>query len=113
LTALIEGDDVLAVTEPVMAEVLVGARSDRREEDLRDLLSTFRLLAFVAPLDFEGSVRVYRACRERGVTPRGLVDCMIAAVAIRHDAALLTADRDIARIAGVMDLRLDPASVTS
>ncbi len=38
-------------------------------------------------------------------------DCLIAAVAIRHRAALLTADQDLARIATVMDLQLDPASV--
>jgi predicted nucleic acid-binding protein len=29
--------------------------------------------------------------RQAGITPRGLVDCLIAAVAKRHEAALLAA----------------------
>lgn len=110
MAALVGDPSLLATTEPVVMEVLAGARDDARETDLRRLLDRFRLLRFDAGVDFDGAVRIYRSCREAGVTPRGLLDCLIAAVAIRHGAALLTADRDLARIATVMDLRLDPAS---
>lgn len=110
MAALVGDPSLLATTEPVVMEVLAGARDDARETDLRRLLDRFRLLRFDAAVDFDGAVRIYRSCREAGVTPRGLLDCLIAAVAIRHGAALLTADRDLARIATVMDLRLDPAS---
>ena len=111
MAALMGEPQTLAVTEPVMIEILAGARDDRREADLRRLLDRFRLLGFDPAADFDGAVRIYRSCRQAGVTPRGLVDCLIAAVAIRHRAALLTADQDHARIAAVMDLRLDAASV--
>ncbi len=110
MAELVGERDLLATTEPVVMEVLAGARDDAREADLRRLLDRFRLLRFDAAAEFDGAVRIYRSCREAGVTPRGLLDCLIAAVAIRHGAALLTADRDLARIATVMDLRLDPAS---
>lgn len=100
----------LATTEPVLMEVLAGAKDDQREDDLRRLLSRCSLLAFDPAADFEGAVRIYRSCRKAGVTPRGLIGCLIAAVAVRHDAALLTADLDLSRIGEVMDLRLDPAS---
>lgn len=110
LAELVGEPSVLATTEPVVMEVLAGARDARREADLRRLLDRFRLLRFDAAADFDGAVRVYRSCREAGVTPRGLLDCLIAAVAMRHRATLLTADHDLARIATVMDLRLDPAS---
>ena len=110
MAALVREPDLLATTEPVVMEVLAGARDDRREADLRRLLDRFPLLRFDPAADFDGAVRIYRSCRESGVTPRGLLDGLIAAVAIRHRAALLTADRDLARIATVMDLRLDPAS---
>ena len=60
---------------------------------------------------FDGAVRVYRSCRSRGVTPRGLIDCMIAAVALAADVPVLAHDRDLARIAEVMDLRLDEATL--
>jgi len=99
------------VSEPVTAEVLAGARSDRRERDLRRLLLRFDLLPFDAALDFEGATRIYRGCRRVGVTPRGLLDCMIAAVALRHGADLLAHDADLARIATVVPLSLDPATL--
>jgi len=45
------------------------------------------------------------------VTPRGIVDCMIASVARRHGAALLAHDVDIGRVATVVGIDLDHASL--
>ena len=45
--------------------------------------------------------RASTAVRQAGITPRGLVDCMIAAVALRHEAALLLRRRSIARVCGI------------
>src|SRR5215216_2711734 len=78
---LIAEEGPLSVTEPVVMEVLAGARSDQRELDLRHLLLRFRLLRFDAAADFHAAARIYRRCRAVGFTPRGMVDCMIAAVA--------------------------------
>src|SRR6266487_1282961 len=97
----------VAVTEPVIMEVLAGARSDAREADLRRLLLRFQLFRFEAVTDFEGAARIYRRCRQAGITPRGLVDCMIAAVARRHQATLLTCDADLNRVARVIGIELD------
>jgi hypothetical protein len=94
-------------TEPVIMEVLAGARSDAREADLRRLLLRFHLYRFDPAADFEGAARIYRRCRQAGMTPRGLVDCMIAAVAWRHEATLLTCDVDIDRVARVIGIELD------
>ena len=110
ITDLIAGDGELAVTEPVVMEVVAGARDARRELDLRRLLGRFELLRFDAASDFDGAARIYRRCRSAGVTPRGMVDCMVAAVAWRHGAALLSADRDLGRVAEVMQIEL--ATVT-
>jgi len=101
----------LCVTEPVAMEVLAGARSDQREADLRRLLLRFDLLRFDAAADFDGAQRIYRRCRAAGVTPRGMVDCMIAAVARRHGAAILAHDGDIDRVARVVGIELDGASL--
>lgn len=100
----------MAVTEPVVMEVLAGARTDEREDDLRRLLMRFHVLRFDPIADFEGAARIYRRCRRVGVTPRGMVDCMIAAVARRHDAALLACDVDMARVGQVAGIDLDDAS---
>jgi predicted nucleic acid-binding protein len=109
LTSLIAADARLAVTEPVLMEVVAGARSDDREHDLRRLLRRFDLLRFDAAVDFDGAARIYRRCRRAGVTPRGMVDCMIAAVAHRHGAALLAQDADLVRVAVVLGIELDEA----
>jgi predicted nucleic acid-binding protein len=111
LTALIENDGPVAVTQPVVMEVLAGARDDRREADLRRLLERFELLSFDAVADFDGAARIYRRCRAAGITPRGMVDCMIASVAWRREATLLAHDVDMDRVARVIGIELDEASL--
>lgn len=113
LADLIAADGPLAVTEPVVMEVLAGARSDDREDQLRRLLLRFHLLVFDSAADFDGAMRIYRQCRRVGVTPRGLIDCMVASVAKRSNASLLAHDTDLARVAEVIDLNLDRGSLTS
>jgi hypothetical protein len=111
LTDLMSRNGELAVTEPVIAEVAIGARTDEREAALRRLLGRCELLAFDAVADFDGAVSIYRRCRQAGVTPHGLLDCMIASVALRHRATVLAHDADLARIADVVPLALDEASL--
>lgn len=107
LTELISAQADLAVTEPVVMEVLAGARDDRREALLRRLLLRFELLRFEPVADFDGAVHVYRQCRSEGVTPRGLIDCLIATVALRTGSHLLCLDADLDRVAEVMGIELD------
>ncbi|MGH9119861.1 MAG: type II toxin-antitoxin system VapC family toxin [Acidimicrobiales bacterium] len=110
LTHLISRDLRVAVTEPVVMEVTAGARSDEREQALRRLLLRFHLLRFDAAVDFDAAARIYRRCRRAGVTPRGMIDCMIASVAHRHQAALLASDADLSRVASIIGIELDEAS---
>ena len=101
----------LATTEPVLMEVLAGARDNRREAQLRALLLRNALLPFDVVADFDAAARIYRRCRAAGVTPRGMIDCMIAAVAHRSGAALLASDVDLDRVAGVLGIAMDGASL--
>ena len=110
LGELIAAEGPIAVTEPVIMEVLAGARSEAREADLRRLLLRFHLCRFDAAADFESAARIYRRCRQAGITPRGLVDCMIAAVAWRSQATLLACDVDLDRVARIIGLELDEAA---
>ncbi|MDZ7801015.1 MAG: PIN domain nuclease [Trueperaceae bacterium] len=111
LTKLIADNDEIAVTEPVLMEVLAGARDESSASELRRLLLRFRLLGFDSVTDFEGAARIYRTCRRAGITPRGLIDCMIATVALRTGATLLAQDVDMARIADIAGIGLDDASI--
>lgn len=111
MVRLISDGGPLAVTEPVVMEVCAGARSDARERELRRLLALPHLLPFDSVADFTGATRIYRRCRQAGVTPRGLIDCMVAAVALRRDVEVLAWDRDLALIAEVLGLKLHAASL--
>jgi len=107
LQHLIASGADIAVSEPILMEVLAGARNDVERVRLRRVMTSFGWIAADAQNDFEAAARVYTTCRSAGFTPRGLVDCLIAAIAIRTGTALLTADADFARMAEVLPLRLD------
>jgi predicted nucleic acid-binding protein len=96
----------LASTDVVLMEILAGARDDRDRDRLRRLLYGRTLLAVEAPSDYEQAAELYRVCRRHGETPRKLTDCLIAAVAIRHQAQILHADTDFDVIARYTSLRL-------
>ncbi|MGH1502197.1 MAG: type II toxin-antitoxin system VapC family toxin [Acidimicrobiales bacterium] len=102
------GDD-LAVCDPISMEVLAGARNQQHLGDLRRLLARCTVLP-TEPIDFETSAALYRTCRTKGETVRKLMDCLIAAVAIRHGAALLHADADFGALERHAGLTVHPRS---
>ncbi|MFT4210630.1 MAG: PIN domain-containing protein [Microbacterium sp.] len=57
-----------------------------------------------APTDWEDAARIYRTGRRQGVTIRTLVDCLIAAIAVRGGASVLHHDADFDAIATVVPL---------
>jgi hypothetical protein len=107
LAELIASEGDIAVTEPVLMEVLAGARDEQAASQLRRLLTSFGWVPAESGADFEGAARIYRVCREAGFTPRGLIDCVIASIALRSDSVLLTADRDFDQVAQILPLRID------
>lgn len=111
IVELISTDGPLMFTEPVLMEVVAGARSDARGRDLRRLLLRFELAHLDVVSDFDAAARIYRRCRAAGVTPRGMVDCLIAAVAHRRGLALLAWDADLYRVAEVIGIELDESSL--
>jgi predicted nucleic acid-binding protein len=106
LASVLEEGRQLAWTDMVALEILAGARDDADRDRLRRLLYSQVFLAVEGPADYENAAELYRLCRRGGETPRGLVDCLIAVVAIRNDAELLRADADFDVIARHAPLRL-------
>lgn len=94
-----------ALTEPVVMEILSGARSHHHEAQLRALLGSASLLPVRAE-DWADAALLYRLCRVNGRTVRSMVDCLIAAVAVRHDVPVLARDRDFEALAEHTPLRL-------
>ena len=95
-----------ATTDVVLLEVLAGTTDEERAARLRRFLAGAELLRQELPADAEQAAALYRACRRAGETPRSLNDCLIAAVALRHDVPLLHRDRDFTVLAQHTDLRL-------
>jgi len=91
-------DDDIAICDAISMEVLAGARDERHLGQLRQLLARAVLIS-ITPVDYEEAASLYRTCRRNGETVRKMIDCLIAAVAIRSDAPVLHADADFTALA--------------
>jgi predicted nucleic acid-binding protein len=97
--------DLPATTEPISMELLAGASDEAAWTRIDQLVSGLPLLAIEPALDYRNAAVLYRAARRSGRTVRRLTDCVIAAVAIRHDAQLLHKGTDFDAISDVSPLR--------
>jgi hypothetical protein len=89
--ALLGGE--IATCHPIRMEVLAGARHEQHLADLRGLLARASLIP-TQPTDYEEAAALYRTCRRGGETVRKLIDCLIAATAIRTSVRILHSDND-------------------
>ena len=94
----IRSGGAVATTGPVAMELLAGAGSPGEARRIRRMLATCRMLPVRAD-DWQDAAALYSRCRRGGGTPRRLLDCLIAAVAIRAGAPVLAQDRDFELIA--------------
>jgi len=106
LRTLLESGTLLATTEPIVMEVLAGARDDGHLRMLRRLVLGCQMIPLRGLSDYEEAAAIFRTCRRAGLTVRRLVDCLIATVAINANAPLLHADTDFELIAERTELRL-------
>lgn len=93
-----------ATSEPIMLELLAGARPGDHANKIERLLLSQRWLSVNPSLDYQGAVDVFHATRASGHQPRSLQDCLIAAVALRHHVVLVLRDVDFERIADATGL---------
>ena len=75
-------------------ELLAGAKNQPEHSRMRARLLALPRLTVRGLTDFEAAAELYRACRTKGATVRRLMDCLIAAVAIRENASILHNDLD-------------------
>lgn len=94
LATLIEDRAPVVLTGLVLTEILQGIRDDRTFEDLRRRLAEFPCLPLRSPDDYVEAARIFRRCRRAGLTVRGTIDCLLAALALRVRAEVLHRDRD-------------------
>lgn len=98
LVELISQEADLCTCGFVVTEVFQGLRRTAR---LSELEALFRDLVFLEMAGFESyleAAALYRELRQRGITVRSTIDCLIALLAHQNDCALLFRDRDMHHI---------------
>ena len=95
----------IAVCDAVRMEVLAGARDESHLVSLRRLLARAVVIPTLAA-DYDDAAALYRRCRRQGETVRRLIDCLIAATAIRAGAPILHHDADFDVLARHTELRI-------
>ena len=85
-------------------ELLSGLREAAQFRRLRDYLRVFPDTAVTAE-DYEDAAHASNECRSAGITASP-VDMLICAVAFRQGWEILTTDRDFARYAKVLKIKL-------
>lgn len=101
-SGLAAAGEPLAVTEPIVGEVLAGARDP---DAVESRLAAMNLRSVDPGRDYRDAAMLYRSCRRRGTTIRSLTDCLIAAVALRYGDRVAHRDIDFERICEVTPLR--------
>lgn len=104
-SAVAELEDI-GVPDVVRLELLAGAGTSARAQELRALLARFTALPAASPADHDSAAALYQAARRTGQTVRSLLDCLVAASALRIDGMVLASDRDFHVLADVSPLRL-------
>lgn len=110
--ALLRGDDEPCTCGVVVSEVFQGLRKDATRGAIE---RSFRDMSFLEPTDIDIYLRaaeVYRKLRQRGVTIRSTVDCLVAVIAEQFECALLARDRDLDALlaSGVVKVKPWPAA---
>ena len=104
---LLDGD--IAICDPIRMELLAGVRDESGLSDLHRFLARTTPIAMQSS-DYDDAATLYRRCRQQGETVRKLIDCLIAAVAIRGGVPVLHNDRDFDVLARHTELQLDSAA---
>lgn len=95
-------EGVIAITEPTRHEILYSARNGSERMEMAAMLDTvFPTVGFTAEL-WDWIDAAQQRLTERGQRCAGVIDLMLAAVAVRDDLIVLNDDRDFATVASVI-----------
>lgn len=95
----------LTVPEVVVMELLVGSTDEEVAATRRRFLLRFAIEPLAPLRDAEDAAAIHRRCRRAGETVRSLIDCQVAAMALRLGQPVAHRDRDYEVIAAHCGLR--------
>ena len=88
------GREEIGLTSLSVCEILQGVRFDRQFRELRADLLRFPVFESWSAQLAAASAQNYRSLRNRGITIRSTIDCLIATFCIQQNHSLLHRDRD-------------------
>jgi predicted nucleic acid-binding protein len=92
---------------PIVQEVLQGFKDDPlTNQYARFFMDVPRLSDPLSSELYVSAAGIYRQGRRRGLTIRSAADCLIAAIALIHDASVWHRDRDFDNIAQFTNLKV-------
>jgi len=88
------GEELIAIGDLVLAEVLQGFRADQDFRKARDLLLSLHVVNMLDTTIALKSAANFRSLRKKGLTVRKTVDSIIATYCIENRLPLLHSDKD-------------------
>lgn len=95
---------VVELIGPIRQELLSGIREQAQIEAVRERLRRFVDLPITID-DYEEAATYFNKCRSKGIQGSS-TDFLICAIAVRHDLAIFTDDRDFDGYRKVLPIRL-------
>ena len=99
------GLEPLAVGDLILTEVLHGTTSDKDFKDVLKLLEGLDVVPLGGHAVAVQAARHFRSLREKGITVRKTIDCIIATRCIMDGMTLLHSDRDFDPFVAHLGLR--------
>jgi predicted nucleic acid-binding protein len=103
-SAIAADPGTIAITEPIAMELLAGAPDANALNQITALVASMPLLSVDPARDFSDAAALFRAARSAGLTVRSLMDCVIAAIALRHGATLWHRNADYVVLSAIAPL---------
>ena len=99
------GLEPVAVGDLILTEVLQGTTTDKEFKEVLKLLNSLEVVSLGGHSVAVQAARNFRVLRERGVTIRKTIDCIIATRCIMDGLTLLHSDKDFDPFVAHLGLR--------
>ena len=99
------GLEPVAVGDLILTEVLQGTTTDKEFKEVLKLLNSLEVVSLGGHSVAVQAARNFRALREKGVTVRKTIDCIIATRCIMDGLTLLHSDKDFDPFVAHLGLR--------
>lgn len=106
LSILQSGDEELAIADIILLEVLQGFRSEKQAQTALQSIEGLPCFTLGGKSLAVLAASNYRQLRQKGITVRSTIDCLIATFCVENEFSLLHNDRDFAPFERHLGLRM-------